>query len=442
MNENTVFSPPSYNSPSILRRMIKILIGIMVLGIFSFLIISVLNSQKKQEKAALTYWGLWEDKNIMQSVISDFERKNQNIKINYEKQEIKDYRERLTTRIYNGTGPDIFRFHNTWTLMLKRYLSPISSDVIQNEDFRKQFYPVAQKDLIKNGAIYGIPSGIDTLALFINTDSFKAAGLNPPKTWDEFSKSTRILTIKDENGIIKNAGAAMGTFDNITHSPDIISLLLIQNGTDLENLSQTSKNASDTLLFYTDFAKGQEKVWDDTQDSSINVFASGNLSMYFGYSWDIFIIKALNPSLNFAVYPVPHLPDRNMTIASYWADGVSVKSKHQKEAMLFMKFLSQRETAQKLFTEESKTRLFGQPYAGTDLAETLKANDLIYPFVSQAREADSSFFASGTFDNGLNSQMNNYLGNAIRSILGNTSSQTALEVLIKGVEQVLQQYAR
>lgn len=36
--------------------------------------------------------------------------------------------------------------------------------------------------------------------------------------------------------------------------------------------------------------------------------------------------------------------------------------------------------------------------------------------------------------------MNTYLGNAIKSILENTSPETAVETLAKGVDQVIKQY--
>lgn len=443
--KNQITSPPLdfESSSGFFSKILKFAVGLVLLGLIIFLIFNFIIPrffQNKNEKATLVYWGLWEDKKIMDSIISDFERQNPNIQIDYVKQDIKQYRQRLTTRIYNNEGPDVFRFHNTWLPMLSGYLVPLPSDTIKKEDFQKWFYKVSQKDLVKNGGIYGIPLGIDTLSLFVNLDSFKAASIEVPKNWDEFSKDARILTVKDDSGKIKNAGAAMGTFDNITHASDIISLLFLQNGVDLGKFSASSQNTVDALRFYTDFAQGQEKVWDETLDQSIVSFAQGTLSMYFGYSWDVFVIKTLNPNLNFAIYPVPYLPGKNITVASYWAEGVSIKSKHQKEALLFLKFLAQKETVQKLFSEESKTRFFGEPYARVDLAETLKNNALAYPFVSQAQDAESSFFASDTFDDGLNSQMNVYLGNAVRSILSNTSPQTAFETLSQGVTQVLQQY--
>ncbi|MBI2074870.1 MAG: sugar ABC transporter substrate-binding protein [Candidatus Levybacteria bacterium] len=425
---------------------IKTLLGIVVVIAIAFFLLRFAPSffsnvtKTKSENVTLTYWGLWEDAGVMQSITSDFQRQNPTIKISYEKKDIKQYRESLVTRIQNGSGPDIFRFHNTWLPQLANVLLPLSTDAIRKDDFKKWFYPVMQTDLTRSGAIYGIPLQVDTLSLFVNTDALQAAGVQPPTTWEDFTKTARILTVKNQDGKIQTAGAAMGTFDNITHAPDIISLLLVQNGANINDLSSTSKNASDSLDFYTSFAKGDATVWDDTLDPSYLAFAKGNLAMYFGYSWDVFTIKAINPQLNFQVVSVPHLQDRTMTIASYWSEGVSVKSKHQKEAMLFMKFLSQKDVAQRLYVEEAKKRLFGEPYARVDLADLLKTNALVYPFVSQAKDARSSFFAGNTFDNGLNEQMNGYLGNAVRSILSNTSPQSAVDTLAKGVNQILSRY--
>lgn len=426
-------------------RILKILLALIIVGAL-FLVTTIFILPRFQgtstSSATLTYWGLWENEGAIKALISDFERENPQIKVNYEKQDVKQYRERLNTRIQNGTGPDIFRYHNTWYPMFKGTLAPLSSDVFKKEDFEKNYYTLIKQDVVRDGAIYGVPLGIDVLALYVNKDIFTAAGLDIPTTWDAFASTARKLTVKDEQQKIKTAGAALGTFDNINHAPDIISLLLVQNGADLENLQDSPQNASDALSFYTSFANDESKVWDETLDPSMLMFIKGNLAMYFGYSWDVFAMKASNPNLPFEIYPVPHLPNRNMTIGSYWVEGVSSKSKYQKESMIFMKFLAKKETQQKLFTETSKVRLFGEPYARIDLAESLKDNALVYPFVLQAKEAVSSFFAADTYDNGLNSQMNAYLGNAVRAILNNDSPQTAIETLGQGVRQVLNQYSK
>lgn len=433
--------PPSSFLP--VSKIIKIIIGVIVVAVIGFIIFKFVVPifSPKDTKVTLVYWGLWEDSSIMNSVIADFERENPNIDIDYKKEDPKQYQERLITRTKEeGTGPDIFRFHNTWLPILRDILIPLPTDVITRDEFQKNYYSVAQEDLISKGAIYGIPLGIDTLSLFINTEIFNASGLSPPTTWDEFLKTSRSITVKEADGKIKTAGAAIGTFDNVTHAPEIVSLLFIQNGADLDDLTATKDNASDALEFYAQFAKGDASVWDATLDNSLSAFARGDLAMYFGFSWDIFAIKALSPELTFSIASVPRLLDRNMTIASYWVEGASIKSKHKKEALLFLKFLAKKETAQKLYSEESKVRLFGEPYARKDLAETLNDNELVFPFVSQAQNAQSSFFASDTHDDGYNKKMNEYLGDAVRSVLNNTSPQTAVETLSKGVSQIFSQY--
>jgi multiple sugar transport system substrate-binding protein len=132
-----------------------------------------------------------------------------------------------------------------------------------------------------------------------------------------------------------------------------------------------------------------------------------------------------------------------MTIASYWVEGVSAKSTHQREALLFMHYLAQKETAQKFYTEAAKTRAFGEPYARTDLADTLKENELVYPFVSQLKNATSSYLVSDTHDGegGLNSASTIYLGNAINAmVIDGTSTSSVLDTLTQGLAQTLSKY--
>lgn len=397
---------------------------------------------KKPQNVELTYWGLWEDAPLMKTIISDFERENPTIHINYSKQDIKDhYRQKLTTRIQNGSGPDIYRFHNTWLTQMSNFLLPLPVETISKDEFKKNFYPTTIPDLTKNGGIYGIPLEIDTLSLFINNDIFKAAGATPPTDWNQFGDLARSLTVKDTSGKIKTSGAALGAFDNIDHASDILSLLFLQNGVDLGAFNKYPQQEASALTYYSSFATGDGNVWDTSLDPSGLAFTKGNLAMYFGYSWDMLTIKAGNPNLSFSVTDVPHLTGTDQTVASYWAEGVSSKSKHQKEAFLFMKFLAKKDTELKLYTETSKARLFGEPYARSDLSDLLKDNQFVYPFVRQAPKASSSYFASDTHDDGLNDQMNAYLGNAVRSMLGNTSAESADSTLTSGVLQVLNQFS-
>lgn len=427
---------PKINAPKILKIFIGILALLVVIVIISFAATKLLNKENGQIN--LTFWGLWEDGKTMNTVLSDFERQNEGISIRYSKQDLKQYKERLLTRVENGNGPDIFLYHNTWQPVLSDILLPLPSNVISNQD-SNNYFPVTKTDLVKNGAIYGIPQNMDTLVMYVNTDILSSGGADIPSNWNDFIDVSRRLTVKDEEGKIITAGAAMGTYGNISYAPDIISLLFLQNGVSAKNLESTSDRAIGALNFYTAFSIDENNVWSEDMDPSILAFSKGKLAMYFGYSWDYFTIKAANPSMNVQIVPVPQLGNEPINLASYWVMGTSVKSKNQKQALDLIKYLSSKEVLTKLYLEEAKARFFGQPYPRVDMVESLK-DTIIYPSVLQGQTALSSYFVDAAGDNGINQELNTYLENAINSINNGTSVESAFETFKQGVVQVFEKY--
>ena len=439
-------APPPIEKHGIVGKILKITIVLLIVGIIAFLVfrfvVPFFTGNSSSGKVELTYWGLWESDASMKTLIDDFEKENPNISIKYEKRDLDKYRQTLQTRINNGDGPDVFLFHNTWTPVISSYLAPASTEVMSPEEFTKVYYPVIQKDLVRNGAIYGIPMGFDTLAMFVNDSIFEETGAQVPKTWEDFTNAATGITVKDEDGNFRTYGAGFGGYDNINRAPDILSMLFLQNRVDFKKPGDSVQQMEEALRFYTDFVTGEdniEPVWENGAPSALVAFAGGNLGIYFGYSWDVFAIKELNPELKFSIYPVPKLAE-DKTVASYWANGVSSKGKHPKESQKFLAYLAKKETQDKLYTEGSKQRLFGLPPARRDMAANVKDNPLVYPFVAQGETADSAYFVSDTFDEGLNEQMNSYLANAVRSVIGNTSVQSATQTLIEGMNQILDQY--
>lgn len=428
----------------IFRILIGLVVALILFFVGSAVVIRLAGNSNNQAPTNVTlkFWGLWEDSRIMAPIIADFERQNPTIKIEYTKQDIKQYRETLSTRIDNGNGPDIFLFHNTWYPMFASNLLPVPSDIMSQDEFVKSYYPVSQNDLLKNGAIFGVPYSMDTLALYINKDIFASVGINPPTNWNDFIVAARTLTVKDETGKIKTAGAAMGTYGNVTHAPDIVSLLFLQNSVDLANIDSSKDRIQSALNFYTSFSVDSNNVWDNSLDPSLIAFSKGNLAMYFGYSWDYFAIKQTNPSLNFEITNVPQLSNQPQNMASYWAVGVSARTQAQKQAFLFLKYLAQKSTAQALYLEEAKTRAFGEIYGRSDLGVTLEENPLLLPFVTQAKTANSAYFVDSTYDVGINQEMNTYLENAINSINNGTSVESAYDPFAQGINQVLQKYGQ
>ncbi|MBU3957102.1 extracellular solute-binding protein [Patescibacteria group bacterium] len=420
------------------KKILPIILGLILVVGLVFLIIKVgLPRFQKPKEITLTYWGLWEPESVMRQVIADWNKDNPNIKINYSMQSKLQYRERVQSALARGEGPDIFRYHATWLPMFKNQLDSVPTEVMSTSQFEAAFYPIAASQLRSGTSYLGIPLEIDTLSLFYNKDIFQTAGKTPPTTWDELRRVAIELTTHDEAGRIQTAGVALGTTNNIEHWSDILGLMMLQNEADLAN--PTGSLAEDALIFYTIFNK-TDRVWDLTLPNSMLAFASGDLAMYFGYSWDVFEIKNINPDLEFGVVEAPQLAGTNIAWASFWVEGVNNKSEHKEEAWEFLKYLSSKETLTKLYQAESQLRLFGEPYSRVEMADQARTNPLVAPFVDQAPRAQTWYLCSRTYDNGINDKMIDYFKDAVNAINANENPADALATTASGVAQLLSQY--
>jgi len=393
------------------------------------------------KQVTITYWGLWENDAILRPVIATFESTHPKIRVQYIKQSQKQYRERLQAAIYRGEGPDVFRFHNTWVPMLVKELAPVPETVMTVSEFQSTFFPVAANDLIGGTTMYGIPLMIDGLGLYYNEDLFARAGITtPPTTWSEVLAMIPKIA-KPEGETFAVSAIALGTTNNVEHYSDILATMFMQNGANLT--APTGKEAEETLLFYKKFSNPSDPLytWNETMDNSIYTFASGKVAMILAPSWRAFDIAEINPSLRFKIAPIPQLPGNTVNWASYWVEGASSKSKYPAQAMEFMKFLTSKEVATLMYSEEAKARkLFGEPYARMDLASTLTTDPYVGAYVTQGKDARSFPLASRTFDNGLNDKLIVYLENALNALKTGSSPTAELETMKAGFQQVFTTY--
>jgi len=401
-------------------------------------------SSQETETVNLKYWGLWEAESIMKPIIEEYQKKFPNVVIDYSQQSYKDYRERLQSALARGDGPDIFRFHNTWVVMLNKELAPAPAETASALNLEENYYSVANRDLINGSQVLGVPLGIDGLALFYNSQLLKEAGKAYPTTWEEVQRTAVDLCVAETEDQacqpgekIKTAGVALGAANNVDHFSDIIGLMMLQNGVDLAQ--PTAALMEDALEFYTLFTK-RYGVWDETLPNSTYAFATEKVAMIFAPSWRAHEIAQINPELEFKTTAVPQLPGTKVSWASYWVEGVSNKSDQVQAAWEFLEYLSNPEVLTKLYTQASQVRDFGEPYPRKDLAEHLKDDPIVGAFVEQAPYAQSWYLCSATHDNGINDKMIKYFEDGLNSILAGESISQALVPVVQGINQVLSQY--
>lgn len=424
---------------------IFLLIAVFLLGALAFLVSKLTSSDKGLvgKKGEIVWWGLQEDETAITPLIEEYQAKNPKVKITYIKQSTQDYRERLTNSLAGGTGPDIFEIHNSWPPMFRSDLAAMESSAMSKEEFARTFYPVIASDLTTEDGVIGIPLFFDAITLYINEDIFASAAKSPPKTWNELKPLAVGLTPpKDAKGAIIQSGVALGRTENVDHWPDILGLMMFQNKVNLAK--PTGKLSEDAVQFFT-FFSDEAGVWDEKLPSSTIAFAQGKVAMYFGPSRRASEIVKTNPNLRFKTVPLPQLAketpgEPDVSYATYWAEAVWKRSVNKDAAWDFLKFLTSRDSLERLNNESKRAKTFERPYPRMDMASLQSDDSIVGSVIALAPYARSWYLASDTSDGptGLNSQMDALFARALKP---GANPKGELEETAKGVSKLLSLYS-
>lgn len=350
---------------------------------------------KQTTTTSIVVWGLWQDSDTMGPIVRAFQDQT-GIAVEYKKiASVATYEQELVQALAEGRGPDVFVINNTWVEAKRGLMSPAPADIINERDLKNEFPDVVSKDLVRNGYVYALPTSIDTLGLYYNTDLFNNAGIaQPPKTWEEFQKDVVTLTKVSRLGVIGQSAAAIGAASNINRAPDLLQMLMLQSGLPIIATDQSGGSRVDiandigsrALAFYTDFSNKAKQVytWDTTQDYSIDAFAEGKTAMLFNYAYQIPTIRAKNQRLQFAVAPVPQIGGNaaEVTFASYWPFTVSASSRSPQAAWQFVRFLTGNSASEALnkaqalppARRDAIPNYVSDPIMGVFAEQTLKAS--------------------------------------------------------------------
>ncbi len=322
------------------------------------------NSSNKKGNVELVWWKTFEDNENVNDLISAYQDIYKNVKITFVKKDAATYEQELVNAIAAGTGPDIFSIHNDWLPKHADKIAPMPENQMSVRTYKETFVDVATDDFVKDNRIYAIPMSIDVLALYYNKDLLGSAGISlPPATWPEVVDAVKKLTKIAQPGTFTRSGIAMGTSTNVNRAVDILSLLMLQDGTEFYNDNHSSasfdRQVTDpatkksinpgeiALMFYTQFADPSKTsyTWNARSDFSIDSFTQGKVAMMINYSYMIPIIRDKAPNLNWSVagVPQPDGTDNKINYANYWGETVSKSSKNPEVAWNFLKFITGRE---------------------------------------------------------------------------------------------------
>jgi len=171
-----------------------------------------------QQQSTVSWWYHFDNPQASPAnLVSQFEAKNPSIKI--DAQNIPwgggtDYYTRLFAALIAGNGPDtaLVKLNNQARLLELQALAPLD-DMIAGWSGKGDIADsIWTLNKASDGKQYYLPAQYVVIYLYYRADMFKAAGIEPPKTFDDFRKAAKAVTKDGVFGFGMRGGA--GGYDN------------------------------------------------------------------------------------------------------------------------------------------------------------------------------------------------------------------------------------
>lgn len=120
-----------------------------------------------------------------------FEAANPGIKLNLEVVSWNDVYTVVSTRVSNGTPPDILNIDVFANYASEGLLLPVSDYC--PEELYKDFFPSFIEQSVQDGVVWAVPDLASARAMFYNVDMFEEVGIEVPQTWAELEDACQAI---------------------------------------------------------------------------------------------------------------------------------------------------------------------------------------------------------------------------------------------------------
>jgi raffinose/stachyose/melibiose transport system substrate-binding protein len=335
-----------------------------IFSIIAVLILSMLAACSSSSKTAsedsdtveLRFFHRWPTepkKQYFEEAVKEFEKLHPNIKIKTEAVLNDSYKEKIRVVLGSNNPPDVyFSWSGEFAYNFARagQSLDLTSYVEEDKDWSGQIIESQFGPFTLDGKVYGIPWSTDGKAFFYNKKIFNDLNLETPTTWEE------LLSV---SGKIKDAGITPIAFGSkapwtISHYIGSLNEFIVPEETIAKDYSLNNPDGEFTHPGYVTalekfielepyFNQGVNSV--DHQYAR-ELFNGGKAAI--GY-FQLAEIGLIEPSLgeDLGVFNTPFIEggegNPNSITAAPEGIMISSKTKHPKEAMEFIKFLTSKE---------------------------------------------------------------------------------------------------
>ncbi|MFI1732602.1 extracellular solute-binding protein [Streptomyces acidicola] len=292
----------------------------------------------------------------------------------------KDMNQQLAQSFAGHRPPDAFYVDSDHFAIYAKggSLYPYGDQIKDADDFSEQL----RTSFTYDGKLVCLPKDTSTLALAINTDLWKKAGLTEkdyPTTWDQLKTVADKLTKGDVTGLVTGGEyARLGVFMRQAGG-------WITNADQTKMTADTAQNA-EALDYVRSLLKSGSMKYANQVDTNWGgeALGTGKAAMTIEGNWLIGGMKADYPDVKYTAVPLPAGPAGKGTLAFSQCWGVAEESAHRAAAVDLVKYLTTSEQMMK------NADAFGvMPSRTTALAEYAAKNPAAKAWV------DASDYAQG-----------------------------------------------
>ena len=319
----------------IIILLVCLIAGMSFLGLLKFK-----NNSKNNSKITIQFssWGSESEIKILKPILMNFEKDNPNIKVDF-MHIPQNYFPKIHLLFASNTAPDVIFMNNQYLPIYANagVLEDLSG--LNSEFGYDKFYKKSLDTLSWQGKIYAVPRDISNLVVFYNKDLFKKYNVPYPKsdwTYDDFVKTAQKLT---------HAPNVFG----ISFEEEPLFYLPYLTSFGLNSLPKFEDSQTQIgLNKYADL-RNKYKVAPRKEDSAsvtmAQMFLQGKLGMQISGRW---LVPKYREEANFDWDVVEFPKGTSGSVVpmdgSGWA--ISKSSKHKKEAIELVKYLSSKQSSQ------------------------------------------------------------------------------------------------
>ncbi|WP_314000826.1 extracellular solute-binding protein [uncultured Paenibacillus sp.] len=311
------------------------------------------------EVTELTLWHMEEPPNRVarfKEIIDAFNAANPDIKITPQVQSWGDAYSKFPAAIQAGNGPDLLFTIPDYTTLIKELgvVQPVD-DIIASLNEKHGFLDAALAPYQYEDKTWAVPVFGMVQVLWYRNDLLQAAGVTPPKTWDELKAAAEKLTSGSQYGIALPASKSMAT-DQVLYS-----FLVTAGAKNIINGSNEITFDNDKTVaayqLYNDLLKfsppdSNTYQWGEPQAQ----FNSGSAAMAIekGQYLSTFESESGRPATDLGVVPVP-VAEGGEAGSIYYSNGIMMltdDAKKQDAIAKFFEYLFEPETYGKFVNAE------------------------------------------------------------------------------------------